>query len=75
MMDKVINQMDEVKKMYWTVPDMFGTFSAIITISGFESEEDAQKYLEERAMMNNEVKNAGDVESNVFKLNGKTQNA
>ena len=40
--------MDEVKKMYWTVPDMFGTFSAIITISGFESEEDAQKYLFEK---------------------------
>lgn len=48
MMDKVINQMDDIKKMYWTVPDMFGTFSAIITISGFESEEDAQKYLFEK---------------------------
>jgi|TARA_Y100000114_G_scaffold100702_1_gene93832 hypothetical protein len=40
--------MDEIKKMYWTVPDMFGTFSAIITISGFESEEDAQTYLFEK---------------------------
>ena len=48
MMGKVINQMDEIKKMYWTVPDMFGTFSAIITISGFESEEDAQTYLFEK---------------------------
>ena len=36
---------EELKKLFMTIPDSYGKFSAIIQVSGFDSEEQAHQYL------------------------------
>lgn len=36
---------EDLKKLYITIPDVHGGFSAVIQISGFETEEEANDYL------------------------------
>ena len=36
---------EELKKLFMTIPDSFGKFSAIIQVSGFDTEEEAHQYL------------------------------
>jgi hypothetical protein len=38
---------EELKKLFMTIPDSYGKFSAIIQVSGFDSEEQAHQYLYE----------------------------
>ncbi len=36
---------DELKKLFITIPDVYGGYSAVIQVSGFETEEEANDYL------------------------------
>jgi len=36
---------EELKKLFMTIPDSYGKFSAIIQVSGFDTEEQAHEYL------------------------------
>ncbi len=36
---------DELKKLFITIPDIHGGFSAVIQVSGFETEQEANDYL------------------------------
>ena len=36
---------DELKKLFLTIPDVYGGYSAVIQVSGFETEEEANEYL------------------------------
>jgi hypothetical protein len=36
---------EELKKLFMTIPDSYGKFSAIIQVSGFDTEEEAHQYL------------------------------
>ena len=36
---------DELKKMFLTIPDIHGGYSAVIQVSGFETEQEANDYL------------------------------
>nr|BAR36937.1 hypothetical protein [uncultured Mediterranean phage uvMED] len=36
---------EELKKLFMTMPDLHGKYSAIIQVSGFDSEEQAHQYL------------------------------
>ena len=35
----------ELKKLFMTIPDLHGKYSAIIQVSGFDTEEQAHEYL------------------------------
>ena len=36
---------EELKKLFMTIPDSYGKFSAFIQVSGFDTEEQAHEYL------------------------------
>ena len=36
---------EQLKKLFMTMPDLHGKYSAIIQVSGFDSEEQAHQYL------------------------------
>jgi hypothetical protein len=36
---------DELKKLFLTIPDVYGGYSAVIQVSGFETEQEANDYL------------------------------
>jgi hypothetical protein len=36
---------DELKKLFITIPDVYGGYSAVIQVSGFETEQEANDYL------------------------------
>lgn len=36
---------DELKKLFLTIPDIHGGYSAVIQVSGFETEQEANDYL------------------------------
>ena len=36
---------DELKKLFLTIPDVYGGYSAVIQVSGFETEQEANYYL------------------------------
>jgi ACT domain-containing protein len=36
---------EELKKLFMTMPDLHGKYSAIIQVSGFDTEEQAHEYL------------------------------
>ncbi len=36
---------EELKKLFMTIPDLHGKYSAIIQVSGFDREEQAHEYL------------------------------
>jgi|TARA_R100000482_G_C5126923_1_gene149293 hypothetical protein len=36
---------DELKKLFLTIPDIYGGYSAVIQVSGFETEKEANDYL------------------------------
>ena len=36
---------DELKKLFITIPAVYGGYSAVIQVSGFETEEEANDYL------------------------------
>jgi len=45
---------DELKKFFMTVPDDEGRYTAIIQVSGFGSEEEAQVYLSKSQQISKE---------------------
>ena len=36
---------DELKKLFLTIPDIHGGYSAVIQVSGFETEQEANDYI------------------------------
>lgn len=36
---------DELKKFFLTIPDIHGGYSAVIQVSGFETEQEANDYI------------------------------
>ena len=36
---------EDLKKLFITIPDLYGGYSAVIQVSGFETEEEANDYL------------------------------
>ena len=36
---------DELKKLFLTIPDVYGGYSAVIQVSGFETEQEANDQL------------------------------
>ena len=36
---------EDLKKLFITIPDVYGGFSAVIQVSGFETEKEANDYL------------------------------
>ena len=36
---------EDLKKLFITIPDVYGGYSAVIQVSGFETEEEANDYL------------------------------
>jgi len=36
---------EDLKKLFITIPDVYGGYSAVIQVSGFETEEEANEYL------------------------------
>ena len=45
---------EELKKFFMTVPDDEGRYTAIIQVSGFDSEEEAQVYLSKSQQISKE---------------------
>ena len=43
---------EDLKKLFITIPDVYGGYSAVIQVSGFETEEEANDYL----LKNHQVK-------------------